>query len=169
MFPILMVSLQAFTTFKAAQPEKAKTVLHMPIGEMRRCESGFSYVLLLIGVAVLSAGTAALSELWAIQAERERMFQLQWIGEEYVRAIGSYYHATPTTQKHFPQRIDDLLEDQRLLVTRRHLRRAYPNPLTGQMDWELMRDHEGGIRGIRVQVRAKRGNERTDFQYLPSQ
>jgi hypothetical protein len=46
-----------------------------------------------------------------------------------------------------PSSIDDLLEDKRFPVPLHHLRRAYPDPVTGRNDWKLL--SEGGrIYGI---------------------
>lgn len=41
-----------------------------------------------------------------------------------------------------PASIDDLLEDKRFPVPLHHLRRAYPDPMTGKADWKLL--IEGG-------------------------
>jgi hypothetical protein len=41
-----------------------------------------------------------------------------------------------------------LLEDRRYPTVRRHLRRLYVDPITGQQEWGLVKAPEGGIMGI---------------------
>ncbi len=58
-------------------------------------------------------------------------------------AIERYYLAG----RSLPLTIDDLIDDKRFPVPLHHLRRAYPDPITGSNDWELLRDGTG-IYGI---------------------
>lgn len=116
-------------------------------------QSGFTYLGLLFAIALIGIGLLAISEVWTTTARRQKLIELEWIGAQYERAIGSYYDATPgTAVKAYPQSLKDLLTDRRYVTTRRHLRQIYPNPFTGRVDWQYMRAADGGIRGIRVEV-----------------
>ena len=57
--------------------------------------------------------------------------------------------STPGQEKRFPRSFDGLLEDRRLAVPRRHLRRIYANPATGTPDWYVVRAPDGGISEVR--------------------
>jgi hypothetical protein len=68
-------------------------------------------------------------------------------------ALGSYYDGVGGGGLHqFPESLEELLQDNRSLATVRHLRRLYPDPITGG-DWELIRDAKGRIKGVRSSSR----------------
>jgi type II secretory pathway pseudopilin PulG len=131
-----------------------------------RTQSGFTYLGVLLAVAILGIGLAAASEVWVTIATRQRMEQLDWVGQQYVQAIGSYYEASPGV-KAYPRALHDLVEDRRYVFVRRHLRQVYANPLAGTPDWEVVRTVDGGIRGLRTQVPGRREgeNEVREFVY----
>ncbi|MCW7541276.1 type II secretion system protein [Aquabacterium sp. A7-Y] len=99
-------------------------------------------------LAILSAGLAAVGQLWSAAAERERARQLAWTGEQFVQAIASYYHSAPNGQKRYPPDLQALLLDPRFLSTRRHLRRIYLDPYSGRAGWGLVAAPGGGIMGV---------------------
>ncbi len=114
---------------------------------MRR-QRGFTYVGLLLAVALLGAGLAATGSLWSIHAQREREAELLFAGDQIRAAIKRYYEEVPLGQQHrFPQRLDELLLDRRWPTVRRHLRRVYLDPMTGS-DWVLVPAPGGGILGV---------------------
>ena len=96
-----------------------------------RAQRGFTYVGLLLAVALAGVALAAAGMLWSTTAKRDKEAELLFVGDQFRRAIGSYYEGTPGA-KRYPQRLADLLEDKRLAITRRHLRRIYADPMTGQ-------------------------------------
>jgi type II secretory pathway pseudopilin PulG len=133
---------------------------------------GFTYLALLIAVALIGLGLAAASEVWSKTVERQRLQELGWIGQQYVQAIGSYYEATPgLVVKTFPKSLEDLLEDKRYVVKRRHIRRLYPNPMTNQTDWIVIAAPQGGVRGVKALIRENASDTRTAeekvFVYVP--
>ncbi|HVR50605.1 MAG TPA: type II secretion system protein [Pseudorhodoferax sp.] len=115
----------------------------------RRSQRGFSYVGLLLSVALLGAGLAAAGSVWRVQLQREREADLLYAGAQIRQAIRQYYEGVPLGQPHrFPQRLEDLLLDRRWPTVRRHLRRLYLDPMTGSTDWALLRAPDGGILGV---------------------
>ena len=104
--------------------------------------------MVLVVMSISMLGAAAVSSTLA-QRERER--ELLFVGGEYRRAIASFVDAEIAI-KRYPRSVDELLEDRRIPNTRRHLRRAYPDPMTGKGDWELVRAPDGGIAGVRSRV-----------------
>jgi type II secretory pathway pseudopilin PulG len=132
---------------------------------------GFAYLGVLIAIAVLSVGLTAAAEVWSTTQRRARVAELEWVGAQYEQAIASYYEATPGRVKNYPKRLEDLLEDKRFAFVRRHLRRLYPNPLTGKNDWELAYAPDGGIRAVRAALPGndvEQGRVR-EWGYVPSQ
>jgi type II secretory pathway pseudopilin PulG len=131
---------------------------------------GFTYLGVLLAIALLSVGLTAASEVWMTTARRQRMEQLEWVGQQFVLAIGSYYQSSPRGVKAYPRSLEDLLEDKRYPFVRRHLRRVYLSPLTGAADWETVRAPDGGIRGVRVRISdlANAATVFRDFTYVPT-
>lgn len=111
-------------------------------------QRGFTYLAVLILVALLGSGLAAYGELASHAHQREREAELKWIGSQFREAIGLYYQRTPGSVKRYPQRLEDLLQDQRFLTAQRYLRRIYRDPMTGGTEWGLVQAPEGGIAGV---------------------
>lgn len=93
-------------------------------------QSGFTYLYVLMLIALIGMGLATAGTLWRTDAQRAREAELLFIGNQYRQAIKSYYELDPA-QPRLPQSIDNLLEDNRRPNIVRHLRRAYRDPLTG--------------------------------------
>ncbi|MBL8384264.1 MAG: type II secretion system protein [Burkholderiales bacterium] len=119
----------------------------MPRAACRALSGGFAYLWLLFAVAFLGAGLAAAGTVWEVRVRREKEADLLAIGAEMRRAIGAYHRATPQAAKELPQKLEDLVEDRRGAAPRRHLRRIYPDPLTGRAEWGLILV-EGRIHGV---------------------
>ena len=130
-------------------------------------QRGFTYLALLLAIAVLGIGLAAASEVWVTTARRQKLEQLDWIGAQFTQAIGSYYAASPGSVKVYPQSLEELLEDKRYLTVRRHLRAVYPNPFTGKPDWELIVGSGGRVRGVRARISTDSGVEVREFVHAP--
>ncbi|BCA80169.1 type II secretion system protein [Desulfuromonas sp. AOP6] len=108
-------------------------------------------VLVMVTVVGLAAGLAGTSWKTVVQQAREK--ELLWRGEQYRKAIGSYYRFSAGTGQRpragaYPDSLEDLLKDPRSLETLRHIRRLYPDPMTGG-EWALIRDPGGRIMGVR--------------------
>lgn len=111
-------------------------------------QRGFAYVVLLIAMAILAIGTTAFVTYWSESVRRQREGELMRIGREFVQAIRSYHEASPGTVKAYPRELRDLLEDPRVVSLRRHLRRVYPDPMTGRDEWGLVPAPGGGFSGV---------------------
>lgn len=111
------------------------------------CQTGFTYLTLLLGMAIAATALAGAGTVWHTEVRRAKEAQLLFIGEEFKRAIASYYHATPGAAKQLPRKLEDLLRDARYPATRRHLRKIYVDPMTGKAEWGLVLLPEG-IHGV---------------------
>jgi type II secretory pathway pseudopilin PulG len=105
-------------------------------------ESGFTLLGVLFLVALIGLGLAALGAVWGTAAKREKEAQLLFVGDQYRRALDSYYRATPGADKRFPRDLRHLLLDPRFPNTVRHLRRLYADPMTGREEWGLVKRGE---------------------------
>ncbi len=114
-----------------------------------RLEGGFTYIGMLFAIILVGLALSAVGTLWSAAVRRDREAALLWTGTQYQRAIQSYFTKGPGGLRQFPQALEDLLEDRRGPVTLRHLRRLYGDPVTGAMDWTVVRLADGSISGVR--------------------
>jgi type II secretory pathway pseudopilin PulG len=132
-----------------------------------RAVRGFTYLWVLLAIALVGIGLVAVSEVWTVTVRRQKVEELEWTGAQFVQAIGSYYYSSPGAARQYPPRLDDLLEDRRFIVARRHLRQVYVNPFSGKADWELTRGGNGGIVGVRATWPVDAGTASKEFVFRP--
>ena len=120
-----------------------------------RCEAGFTYLGILIAMALFGVALAATGDVWRTAAQREREQELLFVGNQFRNAFSTYYGFTPTGKPRYPRALEDLVEDNRFPVPRRHLRRVYADPMTGKPDWVLLDAPGGGIAGVQSSSEAK--------------
>src|SRR5262245_5068304 len=109
-----------------------------------RTSLGFTYLGILIVVAVMGAGMAAYGTIASHAAQREKEAELLFRGDQYRQAIASYYRK----EQRYPMALTDLLEDKRYPMPVRHLRRLYVDPITGSADWGVVDAPGGGVMGV---------------------
>jgi type II secretory pathway pseudopilin PulG len=96
---------------------------------------------LLLALALGGIGLMAAVDVWSLARQRMREQELLFVGDQYRKAIQRYYFGAPQgTPRVLPAKLEDLLEDDRYPVPVRHLRRLYPDPITGSAEWGLQRD-----------------------------
>jgi type II secretory pathway pseudopilin PulG len=100
-------------------------------------------LLLMLMLGAIAAMAAA--EGWATTRQREREQELLFVGSQYQQAIRHYYLASPRGRPRvLPAKLEDLLDDDRFPQPVQHLRRLYPDPITGSPEWGLV------MRGDRI-------------------
>ena len=116
----------------------------------RRCRcAGFTYLALLMALALMALTSAMTVQLGARFSRAMAEEELIETGMAYRAALISYARATPMGMRRRPARLDDLLRDPRYPSTRRHLRKLYADPITGQPSWGLVQATDGsGIIGV---------------------
>lgn len=144
-----------------ATPESSLETTEMPVvggeksGAPARVAGGFTYAGVLFAIVILGMTLSAAGTVWSTSAKREREAELVWVGNQYARAIESYYVYGPAGTRQYPRSLEDLTSDLRGPVLRRHMRRLYTDPMTGQLDWQLERLPDGSITGIRSAARGR--------------
>jgi len=108
-------------------------------------QSGFTYIGLLVMIVIMGLGLTVVGRVWSTTAQRERETQLLFVGHAFRTAIFSYYQSG----HRFPSDLKELVQDDRFPIAKRHLRRIYVDPITGQADWTLILTPDGqSIMGV---------------------
>ena len=110
-------------------------------------QCGFTYLGLLLAIAILGALLASAGVVWHTEVQRQREQELLFVGDQIRQAIGRYY-SKGTGARQYPQTLADLLLDPRYPSIQRYLRKLYHDPITGSTDWGLVRDADGRILGV---------------------
>ena len=119
----------------------------LPVPAFLLTQRGFTYLGMLVLVALMGFGLAAFGELYSHAAQREKERELLFVGNQFRDAIASYYNKSPGA-KAYPKKLDDLVEDKRFPMPQHHLRRVYSDPMTGKSDWVLVEAPGGGFMGV---------------------
>jgi type II secretory pathway pseudopilin PulG len=110
----------------------------------RRAQKGFTYLGLLIFIAILGLISGATLHLGAMMQRREAEQDLLERGLIMSRALESYARNAGGSRSTAPASIDELLHDPRFpKSTVRHLRRIEIDPITGRPEWGLVRGPDG--------------------------
>jgi type II secretory pathway pseudopilin PulG len=115
----------------------------MSAGKAR--QRGFTYIGLMIVVAIMGGGLAAFGQITSHATQREKEAELLFRGEQFRAAIESYYKK----EQRYPKALAELVEDKRYPMPLRHLRRVYDDPMTGKADWGVVEAPGGaGVMGV---------------------
>ncbi len=116
---------------------------------MRQWQRGYTYLGVLLLMMVLGMSLTGASLVSGVMLQREKERELVFAGEQYANAIRRYYEAGAGGVSTLPKSVADLLKDPRFPIVRRYLRRPLRDPITPSGEWELIRDEQGGILGVR--------------------
>jgi len=117
-------------------------------------QKGYTLLILLFAVSVLSIGFIVAVPVWQTQIQREKEEELIFRGNQYVEAIRLYQLKKPGT---FPKTLEELVEEK-------CLRRLYKDPMTSHGEWNIILPYQ---RGATVQPRQTRRSSQNPFR--PSQ
>jgi type II secretory pathway pseudopilin PulG len=108
-----------------------------------RQQRGFTYIALVLAIALHGAVMAAAGSAWHMAQKRERERELLFVGDQFRNAIRAYARSGPGTAGQLPRTLDDLLLDPRFPGTRRHLRKVFVDPITWKAEWGLVKTPDG--------------------------
>jgi len=109
-----------------------------------RQQRGFTYIALLLAIALHGAVMAVAGSVWHVAQKRERERELLFIGDQFRSAIRAYAQSGPGTRGQLPRTLDDLLLDPRFPRNKRHLRKVFLDPITWKAEWGLVKTPDGG-------------------------
>jgi type II secretory pathway pseudopilin PulG len=125
------------------------TASPMPSGRPAARQSGFVYIALLIGLAIIGVGLGATSEVWTQSRQREKEQELLYVGNQFRQAITRFYLLSPPAARRFPLTLEELLEDVRTPdKPQRFLRQLYADPITRSTQWGEVRLPSGQLVGV---------------------
>lgn len=119
--------------------------------------NGFTYLMALMLVMVMGIMLGAVGQSWKTIMQREREEELIFRGRQIKDALTRWHKPNVARGGHVRTRLNDLqdlVQDPRTLTTKRHLRRLYTDPMTGE-EWALTKDSVWGIIGVASTSQAK--------------
>jgi len=109
---------------------------------------GFTYIAVLIFIAVMAVGLLAAADVWHVTLKRQKEEVLLFEGDQIRDAISAYSVQATAPGGRFPTSLEDLLKDPRNPATKRYLRKIYPDPMTDDGKWELVKGPNGEVLGV---------------------
>jgi len=110
--------------------------------------AGFTYIALLIFIAIMGVVLASAGQIWHMAMQREKERELLFVGDQFRRAIDQYSTHSQSATERFPMSLEDLLKDPRFPGTQRYLRKIYNDPITGSSKWGEIKGPNGEIFGV---------------------
>ncbi|OFZ66108.1 MAG: type II secretion system pseudopilin PulG [Betaproteobacteria bacterium RBG_16_56_24] len=114
----------------------------------REKQSGFTYLAILIVIAIFGVMLASTGINWSHASQREKEQELLFVGNQFRRAIALYYEKSPGAVKQYPRTLNDLLKDERQFGIQRYLRKIYIDPMTRNAEWGIVAAPDGGVKGV---------------------
>lgn len=96
-------------------------------------EKGYTLIILMVAIAVMSIGLLVVIPVWETQIRRENEEELIFRGKQYVEAIRLFQIKYPGR---FPKSLDELLEEK-------CIRKLYSDPMTKEGSWNIILHYEG--------------------------
>jgi type II secretory pathway pseudopilin PulG len=117
---------------------------------MRERQKGYTLLILLFAVSILSFGLIVAVPVWETQIQREKEEELIFRGNQFVEAVRLYQLKKPGT---FPSTLEELVEEK-------CLRRLYRDPMTTHGEWNIILPYQ---RGATTQPRQPRRSPQSPF------
>jgi len=111
-------------------------------------QRGFTYVGLMIFLAVMALATTSTVEVESLISRRAQEERLLQIGNEFIAAIRAYGLGSPAGSPEYPADLAELAKDSRSPTIKRYIRKIYADPITGKAQWGVIRGPTGGIIGV---------------------
>jgi type II secretory pathway pseudopilin PulG len=118
---------------------------------MNRRKNGYTLLILLFAVSIVSIGLIVAVPVWQTQIQREKEEELIFRGNQYVEAVRLYQLKKPGA---FPSTLEELVEEK-------CLRRIYKDPMTSHGEWNIILPYQ---RGAITQPRQTRQTRQNPFE-----
>ncbi|MDH4251927.1 MAG: hypothetical protein OEV27_12135 [Nitrospira sp.] len=123
------------------------------MASLRRQETGFSYLMVMIAITLMGLAMTVAARQWKTIVQRELETDLLAKGIEIQSALALYSATTKAGRvlpgEVYPQTLAELTRPPKPF-----LRKVYLDPV-GRGEWELLRAPAGGIMGVRSKSRQK--------------
>jgi type II secretory pathway pseudopilin PulG len=106
--------------------------------------AGFTYIGLLILIAMMGFALTVVAEVWQTVQTRDKEEELLFVGNQFRRALAAYN----ANGGRYPHQLEDLLKDPAFPGVRRYLRQIYRDPITGSTEWGLLKPDGNSIVGV---------------------
>jgi type II secretory pathway pseudopilin PulG len=107
---------------------------------------GFTYIGVLVIMAVMLTVMGAASEVWHVVMQQEKEQELLFVGHQFRTAIAKYYAQSGSK---YPPSLEALVESYDASGKKVHyLRKLYVDPVTGNDQWGLILAKGAGLAGI---------------------
>jgi len=125
-------------------------------------KDGFTYIITLFAIVIIGISLSIAGQSWKTIVKREKEKELLFRGDQYKKAIMSYYNFRKRGKTgSLPGKPKDLLKDPRSSATVRHIRKLYPDPVSKDGKWILIFDRNKRIKGVKsssTEEPLKKGN-----------
>lgn len=111
-------------------------------------QKGFTYIAVLVALAILGLMLAAVGDVWHTVQQREKERDLLFIGNQFRQAIALYYERSTGPVKQYPKTLEDMLADKRFANAPPYLRKIFYDPMMRTQEWGLVKSPEGGVIGV---------------------
>ena len=129
--------------------------------QIQRTSAGFAYLWVLLLVAFMGVGLTVGVEIYTTAVRRDKERELLAIGRQFRGAIGGYYETQLVGgRREYPAELSALLRDNRSPDVKRHLRKVFVDPMTGNAEWGLLRvgGRIAGVHSLSDQTPIKQDN-----------
>jgi type II secretory pathway pseudopilin PulG len=112
----------------------------------RNKQCGFTYIGVLVIMAVMLTAMGAATEVWHVVMQQEKEQELIFVGHQFRAAIAKYYAQSGSK---FPPTLEALVESNDASGKKVHyLRKIYVDPVTGSDQWGLVLANGAGLAGV---------------------
>ena len=101
---------------------------------MNQEPKGYTLLVLLFAVSLISIGLLVAVPVWQTQIQREKEEELIFRGKQYIEAIRLYQLKTPGK---FPETLEELVDEK-------CIRRLYRDPMTQHGEWNIIIPYQQG-------------------------
>lgn len=156
---------------KAARPAPPAMAVHMMRTDDaggRRLQTGFSYLWVLLLVALMGVGLSSVAQVESVVIQRDKEQELLAIGRQFRTALERYYKLPISAGiQRYPGSLDDLLLDSRVPGVKRHLRKIFVDPMTAKAEWGLIKigGRIVGVHSLSTKKPIKQGGFTDDMDF----
>jgi len=112
----------------------------------RNKQRGFTYIGVLVIMAVMLTAMGAASEVWHVVMQQEKEQELIFVGHQFRAAIAKYYVQSGSK---FPPTLEALVESNDPSGRKVHfLRKIYIDPVSGVNQWGMIIRNGEGVSGV---------------------